>query len=109
MADLTGQRVLIVGGTAGIGFACAKAMQSAGATVTVAGCTAGRGQEAAKRLARPLFNSVTSKLFGKAEAMAHLGVAEPDDIAELAVFLASSAAKRITGQTISVTGGISAI
>ncbi|MFD2855271.1 SDR family oxidoreductase [Seohaeicola zhoushanensis] len=49
------------------------------------------------------------KLFGKAEAMAQLGVAEPDDLAHLATFLASPAARRITGQTISVTGGISAI
>ncbi len=49
------------------------------------------------------------KLFGKAEGMARLGVAEPEDIAHLAAFLASPAAARITGQTISVTGGISAI
>ncbi len=50
-----------------------------------------------------------ARLFGKAETMAHLGVTEPEDIAALAVFLASPAAARITGQTISVTGGISAI
>ena len=50
-----------------------------------------------------------SKLFQKAEAMAHLGVAEPEDLAHLATFLASPAAAKITGQTISVTGGISAI
>lgn len=49
------------------------------------------------------------KLFGKAESMAGLGVAEPADLAELATFLASPAAAKITGQTISVTGGISAI
>ncbi|MGR3321145.1 MAG: SDR family NAD(P)-dependent oxidoreductase [Pseudooceanicola sp.] len=49
------------------------------------------------------------KLFGKAEGMAHLGVTEPEDLAHLAAFLASPAAARITGQTISVTGGISAI
>ncbi len=49
------------------------------------------------------------KLFGKAETMAHLGVAEPQDIAHLAAFLLSREAAKITGQTISVTGGISAI
>ncbi|MEY8842565.1 SDR family oxidoreductase [Cribrihabitans sp. XS_ASV171] len=41
--------------------------------------------------------------------MARLGVVEPEDLAHLATFLASPAAARITGQTISVTGGISAI
>lgn len=54
-------------------------------------------------------NDFAARLFGKAEKMAHLGVTDPTDIAHLAVFLASSAAARITGQTISVTGGISAI
>ena len=49
------------------------------------------------------------KLFGKAEKAASLGVAEPDDIAELACFLASPASAKMTGQAISVTGGISAI
>ena len=47
--------------------------------------------------------------FGKAESLAGLGVAVPDDLAAMAAFLASPAAARITGQTISITGGISAI
>ena len=50
-----------------------------------------------------------SKLFGKAETMADLGLVGPGDLADLAVFLTSAAAARITGQTISVNGGISAI
>lgn len=49
-----------------------------------------------------------AKLFEKAGKMAALGVAEADDLADLAVFLASPAAKRITGQAISANGGISA-
>jgi len=49
------------------------------------------------------------RLFGKAKARADLGVVQPADLAAVAVFLASPAAARITGQTISVTGGISAI
>jgi len=48
-----------------------------------------------------------AKLFEKAAAMAHLGVAEASDLAEMAVYLASPAARRITGQAISINGGIS--
>ena len=50
----------------------------------------------------------SSKLFAKAEGLAHLGVVTPADIAPLIVFLASPAAAKLTGQTISVNGGISA-
>lgn len=49
-----------------------------------------------------------SKLFEKAAKMANLGVAEAEDLADLALFLASPAAKKITGQAISANGGISA-
>jgi NAD(P)-dependent dehydrogenase (short-subunit alcohol dehydrogenase family) len=52
-------------------------------------------------------DSFSAKMFEKAAAMAHLGIAESADIAEMAVFLASPKARRITGQTISVNGGIS--
>lgn len=48
-----------------------------------------------------------AKLFEKAAAMAHLGVAEAEDLAAMAVFLAGPAARRITGQAISINGGIS--
>jgi 2-hydroxycyclohexanecarboxyl-CoA dehydrogenase len=49
----------------------------------------------------------SAKLFEKAAAMAHLGVASPADLAAMTLFLASAAAARITGQTISINGGIS--
>jgi NAD(P)-dependent dehydrogenase (short-subunit alcohol dehydrogenase family) len=49
----------------------------------------------------------SAKLFEKASAMAHLGVAEVEDLAAMAVFLASPATRRVTGQAISVNGGIS--
>ncbi|MCA0871536.1 SDR family oxidoreductase [Seohaeicola saemankumensis] len=58
---------------------------------------------------RLMADPFAAKLFAKAETMAGLGVVDPQDLAELAAFLASPAAARITGQTISVTGGISAI
>jgi 2-hydroxycyclohexanecarboxyl-CoA dehydrogenase len=48
------------------------------------------------------------KLFEKASAAAHLGVATERDVAEAIGFLASDRAARITGQVISVNGGISA-
>lgn len=49
----------------------------------------------------------SAKMFEKAAAMAHLGVAEAADLAAMAVFLAGPAARRITGQAISINGGIS--
>jgi NAD(P)-dependent dehydrogenase (short-subunit alcohol dehydrogenase family) len=48
-----------------------------------------------------------ARLFEKAAKMAHLGVAEAEDLAGMALFLASPAARRITGQAISINGGIS--
>ncbi|MDV2477069.1 SDR family oxidoreductase [Rhodococcus zopfii] len=50
----------------------------------------------------------SAKLFAKAAQQAHLGVPESEDIAALAVFLASPEARRLTGQAISINGGISA-
>lgn len=47
------------------------------------------------------------KLFSKAERLAELGVVEPYDLAQMAVYLASPAAARMTGQAISINGGIS--
>jgi len=57
---------------------------------------------------RVMSSEFSKKLFDKAAAKAHLGVVSPKDIAPLAVFLCSPAASKITGQTISVNGGISA-
>lgn len=50
----------------------------------------------------------SAKLFKKAAAAAHLGVVTPADIAPMVVYLASPAAARMTGQGISINGGISA-
>lgn len=49
----------------------------------------------------------SAKMFSKASALAHLGVSDASDQAAMAVFLASPAARRITGQAISINGGIS--
>jgi NAD(P)-dependent dehydrogenase (short-subunit alcohol dehydrogenase family) len=55
-----------------------------------------------------LSDGFSKKLFEKAAAQAHLGVAEADDLAAVAVFLGGPAAAKLTGQAISVNGGISA-
>jgi 2-hydroxycyclohexanecarboxyl-CoA dehydrogenase len=49
----------------------------------------------------------SARMFEKASALAHLGVAEAEDLAAMALFLAGPAARRITGQAISINGGIS--
>lgn len=56
---------------------------------------------------RVMSDTFSAKLFKSAVAQAHLGVVQPDDLAELVVFLAGPQGARITGQTISVNGGIS--
>ncbi len=53
-------------------------------------------------------NEFSGKLFGKATQMAQLGVVNAADMAELIVFLSSPAAAKLTGQAISLNGGISA-
>lgn len=50
----------------------------------------------------------SAKLFAQVESMASLGVCSPDDLAAMIVFLGGPQAGKITGQVISVNGGISA-
>jgi NAD(P)-dependent dehydrogenase (short-subunit alcohol dehydrogenase family) len=57
---------------------------------------------------RILASGFSQKLFQKAAKQAHLGVARPEDLAAIAVFLAGPGGAKITGQAISVNGGISA-
>lgn len=58
---------------------------------------------------RLMEDSFSRRLFGKAETMASLGVVEPDDLAAMVTFLAGPDGAKVTGQTISITGGVSAI
>lgn len=59
--------------------------------------------------ARMIFDDpFSASLFEKASAMASLGVPEPEDLADTILFLAGPGARRITGQALSVNGGISA-
>ncbi|CAA0096695.1 SDR family NAD(P)-dependent oxidoreductase [Zhongshania aliphaticivorans] len=57
---------------------------------------------------RVMDDPFSAKLFSNAAKLAHLGVADPEDLASMIVFLSGPGAKRVTGQTISVNGGISA-
>ena len=54
-----------------------------------------------------LKDGFSRKLFEKAASLADLGVAEPEDLASLVVFLGGPGAAKLTGQVISVNGGIS--
>lgn len=57
---------------------------------------------------RMMSDPFSAKLFAKAEARAKLGVATAADIAPLVVFLAGPGSSHLTGQAISVNGGICA-
>ena len=57
---------------------------------------------------RLLENPTAARSIEKAKSRAALGLPTPDDIAPLATFLLSSSASKITGQIISVSGGLSA-
>jgi 2-hydroxycyclohexanecarboxyl-CoA dehydrogenase len=58
---------------------------------------------------RLMADPFAARLFGKAEQKAELGLVNMTDLAEVVVFLASPAASKITGQALSITGGISAL
>ena len=55
---------------------------------------------------RMMDGGFSEKLFKRALEKAQLGVVEPHDIAPLIVFLASPLAKKMTGQRITINGGI---
>jgi NAD(P)-dependent dehydrogenase (short-subunit alcohol dehydrogenase family) len=58
---------------------------------------------------RLMADPFAGRLFGKAGQKAELGLVNMTDVAEVAVFLASPAASKMTGQALSITGGISAL
>ncbi len=57
---------------------------------------------------RIVTDGFSAKLFARAAEQAKLGVPDADDLGELVVFLAGPGAAKLTGQAISVNGGISA-
>jgi 2-hydroxycyclohexanecarboxyl-CoA dehydrogenase len=54
-------------------------------------------------------DAFSAKVFTKAVERANLGVPGPDDVAAAIVFLAGDQASKITGQALSVNGGISTV
>ncbi len=58
---------------------------------------------------RVMADPFAGKMFEKAARLAALGVVTKDELAALVVFLSSPVAAKITGQAISMTGGISAL
>jgi len=56
---------------------------------------------------RAMTAEFSKKIFDKIVSQAHLGLTEPKDLANAILFLASPMSRRITGQVISVNGGIS--
>ncbi|HVV07940.1 SDR family oxidoreductase [Amycolatopsis sp.] len=56
---------------------------------------------------RAMAQPFSKKIFGKITSQAHLGLTEPEDLANLTLFLASPLSRLITGQVVSVNGGIS--
>jgi NAD(P)-dependent dehydrogenase (short-subunit alcohol dehydrogenase family) len=56
---------------------------------------------------RAMSQPFSKKIFDRITGQAHLGLTEPADLANLTLFLASPLARLITGQVISVNGGIS--
>jgi 2-hydroxycyclohexanecarboxyl-CoA dehydrogenase len=56
---------------------------------------------------RAMDQEFSKKIFDRITAQAHLGLTEPVDLANLVLFLASPLSRLITGQVISVNGGIS--
>ncbi|GGZ13312.1 SDR family NAD(P)-dependent oxidoreductase [Novosphingobium colocasiae] len=57
---------------------------------------------------RTMGDEFSNKLFSKAVKMAQLGLTQPEDLAGMIVFLCGPGGARITGQAISINGGISA-
>lgn len=56
---------------------------------------------------RAMDQEFSKKIFDRIISQAHLGLTEPGDLANLALFLASPFSRLITGQVVSVNGGIS--
>src|SRR5215469_12663184 len=123
LVDLSGKTAVVTGGTRGIGLMIARGLLEAGARVYISsrkadGCAAAEaelsqyGPVTVNAVAPGPFESkmmaATLERFGDAiaEAAPLRRIGRPDDMAGVAVYLASRAGAYVTGAVIPVDGGI---
>jgi NAD(P)-dependent dehydrogenase (short-subunit alcohol dehydrogenase family) len=101
MSLLAGKIAIITGAASGIGGAGAHAFAAAGATVVAADINEKGGERVAQEIGggRAQFQSAE---------LHHMGILQPEDIAQFATFLASDKAKRVTGGVFPVDAGYTA-
>src|ERR1700758_3994751 len=107
--QLTGKVVLVTGAQQGIGRAVSREFAAAGADVAINWLDDdGAAQRVAPGLtdtAQPRYGSSEAEIVEMARAIPLGRIAQPDEIARTAVFLASENAGFVTGQTLHVNGG----
>jgi 2,3-dihydro-2,3-dihydroxybenzoate dehydrogenase len=104
--ELDGKKAIVTGAAQGIGRAIALALAEEGADVAVCpGSTESEMQRAMQEKTGMLGKIVKGDLETFRAGIPLGKLAEPEDQAAMAVYLASEAADHITGQTFVVDGG----
>ncbi len=106
---INGMAALVLGGTQGLGLACAETLAEAGCALTIVGRDAGRGEASAGKLGENAHFIACDLAQAEARIVAsvpvgRLGLAE--DFGPLCAFLYSRRAGYITGRNITVDGGL---